>query len=628
MIGRIPQIEKQHDTDKISAYYSLAFPNFTYYLQTLTVTIGRRPIPSNNGAVADPSLVDVDLGPLKSVSRLHARIEYEEEDERFVLVVLGRNGAWVDGIWAASGSRVPLGARSQIQIASRTFHFVLPPPPEPDATSLSPPPSTARERSPSVDITSLSGGSSRQVSPVAPIPPPIASSSATPALSKLTKNSKKRKRPHVEQLPPEKMPPKPLATYGVMCYRAITSLGGKATLQEVIQWMIDNYEWYKLNIGGPWENSVRHNLSSNKAFRNVAKSSDERTKGFLWGIDPKAEPTLRDQDAKARQAELDRQSGRTMASTSAQPTTSKPPLPPPKPAFTKEPLKSSIVYKPTLNGALSAVAKLPKASIANGTPSRIPAAAAAGGASVTLQLTPAHAFAATLTAVPKPASTPIPSTSTLPVSSTGKSSASLSSVVPQPATSVSLPIIIAPLPESYHSSAAAAALASSSASAILTTPPMVVHEGTLILNPTVFSHITPERLKELEQMGAQKALETLQVDVVRFLKTKMRSEGGNRGRGRGKGRGRGGGLGNGRTSEKGPKQEDSTPGAETSDATTVQANGHHNAISPANEAAKTVNGQGQAAVDSTSEEPPKKKRKLKDETDASSMDIDVDIVGT
>lgn len=106
----LPPVE-HHDTDKISAYYSLAFPNFTYYLQTLTVTIGRRPIPSATTTTSDVSVVDVDLGPLKSVSRLHARIEYEEEEERFILVVLGRNGAWVDGIWAGCGSKVPLGAR-------------------------------------------------------------------------------------------------------------------------------------------------------------------------------------------------------------------------------------------------------------------------------------------------------------------------------------------------------------------------------------------------------------------------------------------------------------------------------------------------------------------------------------
>lgn len=97
--------------DKISAYYSLAFPNFTYYLQTLSVTIGRRSVRTGTPSTSELPQVDVDLGPLKSVSRLHARIEYEEPQERFVLVVLGRNGAWVDGVWSGSGSRVPLSAR-------------------------------------------------------------------------------------------------------------------------------------------------------------------------------------------------------------------------------------------------------------------------------------------------------------------------------------------------------------------------------------------------------------------------------------------------------------------------------------------------------------------------------------
>ena len=97
--------------DKISAYYSLVFPNFTYYLQTLTVTIGRRCVPANTASTSDNPQVDVDLGPLKSVSRLHAKIEYDEDEERFVLLVIGRNGAWVDGVWSGSGSKVPLGDR-------------------------------------------------------------------------------------------------------------------------------------------------------------------------------------------------------------------------------------------------------------------------------------------------------------------------------------------------------------------------------------------------------------------------------------------------------------------------------------------------------------------------------------
>ena len=97
--------------DKISAYYSLVFPNFTYYVQTISVTIGRRSVRPGTPSSSDQPQVDVDLGPLKSVSRVHARIEYEEDKEQFVLVVLGRNGATVDGTWSACGSKVPLSAR-------------------------------------------------------------------------------------------------------------------------------------------------------------------------------------------------------------------------------------------------------------------------------------------------------------------------------------------------------------------------------------------------------------------------------------------------------------------------------------------------------------------------------------
>jgi len=62
-------------------------------------------------STAEPTNVDVDLGALKSVSRLHAKIEYDQEDDRFVLVVIGRNGAWVDGVWSGAGTRAPLGER-------------------------------------------------------------------------------------------------------------------------------------------------------------------------------------------------------------------------------------------------------------------------------------------------------------------------------------------------------------------------------------------------------------------------------------------------------------------------------------------------------------------------------------
>ncbi|WWC60084.1 uncharacterized protein I303_102648 [Kwoniella dejecticola CBS 10117] len=73
--------------------------------------------------------VDVDLGPLKSVSRNHAKIEYKADLGHFCLEIFGRNGAWVDDRYFVKGSIVPLAQGSQIQIATRIFSFVLPPSP-------------------------------------------------------------------------------------------------------------------------------------------------------------------------------------------------------------------------------------------------------------------------------------------------------------------------------------------------------------------------------------------------------------------------------------------------------------------------------------------------------------------
>jgi forkhead box protein K len=109
--------------NKISAYYSLVFPHFTFYIQTLSVTIGRRCAPNPNTATSsttEPVTVDVDLGALKSVSRLHAKIEFDQEEDRFVLAVIGRNGAWVDGVWSGAGTRAPLGERSMALLLRNT----------------------------------------------------------------------------------------------------------------------------------------------------------------------------------------------------------------------------------------------------------------------------------------------------------------------------------------------------------------------------------------------------------------------------------------------------------------------------------------------------------------------------
>ncbi|KAG8717311.1 Pre-rRNA-processing protein fhl1 [Ceratobasidium sp. 395] len=156
--------------EEISAYFKLESEWFTYYCQKLAVTIGRRVSATDRGAKAllppcktvtltgdhsdssplgsapagteaPSTVIDVDLGQLKSISRLHARIQYNEDNSCFTLAVLGRNGAWVDDGWYESGMKVRLTSGSRIQIATCVFYFVLPlplPHPRPRSFSLLP----------------------------------------------------------------------------------------------------------------------------------------------------------------------------------------------------------------------------------------------------------------------------------------------------------------------------------------------------------------------------------------------------------------------------------------------------------------------------------------------------------
>jgi len=149
---------------------------------------------------------------------------------------------------------------------------------------------------------------------------------------------------------------------------------------------------------------------------------------------------------------------------------------------------------------------------------------------------------------------PVPSSSTHPA--TGGKAPGI------PAT-VRIPIIVGPVPDSYVPSSSSELSASTSPH--LPTPPIVLHENTLILNPTIFGHLTNEQLKGLETLGAQKALEILQGYIVRFLKERIRTESGRgRGRGganvRGRGRARGGlsGTGAGRPLVKTEGEQGST----------------------------------------------------------------------
>ncbi|KZO92140.1 hypothetical protein CALVIDRAFT_601658 [Calocera viscosa TUFC12733] len=444
----IPPVHPQ----QIRAYYKLEFPGAghgqgrDYYFQTLSITIGRRPLPpaprspSTSAEPAQPHQpsVDVHLGALKSVSRLHAKIEYDEAIGSFVFAVHGRNGAWVDDVWIAKGGRVPLHQKTKLQIANRTFYFHLPPGSGPDLEQKDFP----LPGSTPVDVTS--------VTPPADSPSPSPTrSSASPMLD--IKEDEESEASSLFPPVPGSGPPsqKPPYTYAQLCYRALRDMGGRATLQDIIDWMMRTFDWYRQHPNSGWQTSIRHTLSMNNAFIKSPKSQGERGKGCNWTLHPNAYQLFE--------------------ATSAKTSRHHP-------------------YQPPDGHALNV-------QLTHG----------AGSAPAINYLPPSGSSLYPLTPFTPPS---YPTAITPTPNSVGTGPFNLPS-------NVSLPIVIAPLPATANPP---------SANPHLDAPPIVLDAGRLVLNPTIFAHLTQEQLSELQQLGAQQALKILQEYIVVYLKERMRGE--------------------------------------------------------------------------------------------------------
>ncbi|GAA5920558.1 hypothetical protein JCM1841_005728 [Sporobolomyces salmonicolor] len=92
---------------------------------TSAVPIDSKPTPATPARSQD-AVTDIDLGPVRAVSRQHGKLYFDYEVGGWVLEVLGRNGVVIEGNWRAKGTKTLLLERTKIQIADRIFHFVLP----------------------------------------------------------------------------------------------------------------------------------------------------------------------------------------------------------------------------------------------------------------------------------------------------------------------------------------------------------------------------------------------------------------------------------------------------------------------------------------------------------------------
>ncbi|KAE8141128.1 fork head domain-containing protein [Aspergillus pseudotamarii] len=315
---------KTENKQSIRAYAKIAGRNWTYYVKTLHVNIGREPdreqkldeqsSPVTIAARALPE-VNVDLGPSKFVSRLHAEIFYDgEETASWHIRVNGRNGVRLNNAILKRGTDATLSCGDIIEIANTQMMFVTPG----DKANIHPSFVQRAQRLANGEEDVAAWDASQHAHPH-PVPsgapetsrPPTGQPSLAPAPHFLKRQVTPPPRsPDTVGARTAKQSPlynrgmmmesteeidyskdsakdlKPPYSYATLIAQAIfSSEEEKLTLNNIYNWIMDKYAFYRHSQSG-WQNSIRHNLSLNKAFQKVPRRTDEPGKGMKWQIAP------------------------------------------------------------------------------------------------------------------------------------------------------------------------------------------------------------------------------------------------------------------------------------------------------------------------------------------------------
>lgn len=315
---------KSENKQSVQAYAKIAGRDWTYYVKTLHVNIGRPPdrdqkldeqsSPVTIAARALPD-VHVDLGPSKFISRLHAEIFFDgEESAAWRIRVNGRNGVRVNGVMLKRGADAVLGCGDIIEIANTQMMFVTPG----DKATIHPefvdraqriaageevPWDGSQHAHPTSSYGQPAGGVSggapgkpslapapqflkRQVTPPPRSPDTSGGLTATKQSPLYNRGMMMESTEEIDYSQDSAKDLKPPYSYATMIAQAIfSSEEEKLTLNSIYQWIMEKYAFYRHSQSG-WQNSIRHNLSLNKAFQKVPRRTDEPGKGMKWMIAP------------------------------------------------------------------------------------------------------------------------------------------------------------------------------------------------------------------------------------------------------------------------------------------------------------------------------------------------------
>ena len=123
-------VREQHantEADTVKAFAKIAGKSWTYYVKDSSINIGRSPAgPTDALHHAGSGNTHIDLYPVKHVSRLHAQVFFDSDDERWHVEVFGRNGLKVNESLVKKGQKRQLSSGDVVEVAGFEMIFVSP----------------------------------------------------------------------------------------------------------------------------------------------------------------------------------------------------------------------------------------------------------------------------------------------------------------------------------------------------------------------------------------------------------------------------------------------------------------------------------------------------------------------